>query len=57
MAMEGEDQRAQDERVAKLWQTLDTQNEGKLSLNGLRKGLNELDHREDDCAHGRRCLR
>lgn len=43
--MEDEDQRAQDERVERLWQTLDTQGEGKLSLHGLKKGLQKLDHR------------
>lgn len=44
--MEGEDQRAQDERVERLWQDLDTQGEGKLSLQGLRRGLRKMDHRE-----------
>ena len=44
--MEGEDQKAQDERVKKLWQKLDTKGEGRLDLNGLRKGLNMMDHRE-----------
>jgi solute carrier family 25 (mitochondrial phosphate transporter), member 23/24/25/41 len=43
--MEGEDQRAQDERVERLWQDLDTQGEGKLSLQGLRRGLRKMDHR------------
>lgn len=46
--MEGEDRRAQDKRVERLWQTLDTQKEGKLSLQGLRRGLHKLDHRESD---------
>ena len=43
--MEDEDQRDQDKRVEKLWQTLDTQREGKLSLHGLKRGLQKLDHR------------
>ena len=43
--MECEDQKAQDERVEKLWQTLDTRKEGQLSLNGLKSGLKRLDHR------------
>lgn len=53
--MEGEDQRAQDERVKRLWQTLDTQNEGKLSLHGLRRGLHKLDHREPGYTVGEIC--
>lgn len=44
--MEDEDQHTRDERIQKLWQTLDTQREGKLSLQGLRRGLHELDHRK-----------
>lgn len=43
--MEDNDQRAQDERVERLWQTLDTEKEGKLSLHGLKRGLENLDHR------------
>lgn len=43
--MDRESQKAQDERVEKLWQTLDTRKEGQLSLNGLKKGLGILDHR------------
>jgi len=40
-----EDQAAQDARVEKLWKDLDTQNEGQLNLNGLKKGLSKLNHR------------
>lgn len=43
--MDGEDQTAQDARVEKLWKTLDTRNEGRLNLNGLKKGLSEINHR------------
>lgn len=43
--MDGEDQTAQDARVDKLWRTLDTRNEGRLNLNGLKKGLSEINHR------------
>lgn len=50
--MEDEDQRAQDERVEKLWHTLDTQREGKLSLDGLKRGLQKLDHRRSRLAEG-----
>ena len=37
--------RAQDERVEELWQTLDPKGKGKLDLNGLREGLDRMDHR------------
>ena len=43
--MDGEDQTAQDARVNKLWKTLDTGNEGRLNLNGLKKGLSNINHR------------
>ncbi len=43
--MEGDDRKAQDEHVEKLWRTLDTRKEGQLSLNGLKSGLKRLDHR------------
>jgi len=36
---------AQDARVEKLWQTLDTRKEGQLDFNGLKKGLKKMDHR------------
>lgn len=35
-----------DQRVAKLWETLDARKEGHIDLNGLRKGLKKIDHRE-----------
>lgn len=53
--MEDEDQRAQKERVERLWQTLDTQREGKLSLHGLKRGLQKLDHRRFPWAVGKTC--
>ena len=43
--MESEDKAAREERVRKLWKRLDTRNEGRLDANGLRRGLQELDHR------------
>ena len=43
--MDGEDQTAQDARVNKLWKALDTGNEGRLNLNGLKKGLSNISHR------------
>ena len=43
--MDCEDQIAQDARVDRLWKTLDTRNEGQLNLNGLKKGLSNINHR------------
>ena len=43
--MEGKGRKAQDERVEKLWHTLDIRKEGQLSLNDLKSGLKKLDHR------------
>lgn len=42
----GESKDERDERVARLWQTLDTRKEGHIDLNGLKKGLKKIDHRE-----------
>ncbi|KAI4142382.1 MAG: hypothetical protein L6R39_004956 [Caloplaca ligustica] len=42
--MELGDQQAQDARVEKLWQTLDTRKEGHLDVRGLRRGLRKIDH-------------
>ena len=44
--MDGESQNAQDERVEKLWQDLDTRKEGQLDMKALKKGLRKIDHRE-----------
>ena len=43
--MESEDRNARGARIEKLWKRLDTKNEGKLDANGLKKGLQEIDHR------------
>ena len=43
--MESEDKVAREARVKKLWKRLDTRNEGRLDANGLKKGLQEIDHR------------
>ncbi|KAJ5690509.1 hypothetical protein N7462_004901 [Penicillium macrosclerotiorum] len=40
----GESKDERDERVARLWDTLDTRKEGHLDLNGLKKGLKKIDH-------------
>ncbi|KAJ6113531.1 hypothetical protein N7523_006848 [Penicillium sp. IBT 18751x] len=42
MAPESNDER--DERVARLWETLDTRKEGHVDLSGLKKGLKKIDH-------------
>lgn len=44
--MDRDDQKAQNERVEKLWQTLDAGKEGRLNLQGLKKGLGKMDHRQ-----------
>lgn len=38
-------QRDRDQRVAKLWETLDTHDEGQIDLKGFKKGLRKMDHR------------
>ncbi|KAI9930330.1 hypothetical protein ASPWEDRAFT_153469 [Aspergillus wentii DTO 134E9] len=40
----GESKDERDQRVAKLWETLDAQKEGQIDLNGLKKGLKRIDH-------------
>ncbi|KAJ5897663.1 hypothetical protein N7504_007951 [Penicillium tannophilum] len=40
----GESKDERDERVARLWKTLDTRKEGHIDLNGLKKGLKKIDH-------------
>lgn len=42
----GESKDERDERVARLWDTLDARKEGHIDLNGLKKGLKKIDHRE-----------
>lgn len=42
----GESKDERDERVARLWGTLDTRREGSIDLAGLKKGLKNIDHRE-----------
>lgn len=41
-----ETQNARDARIEDLWQKLDPQSKGKLDINGLKKGLARIDHRE-----------
>ena len=42
----GESKSERERRVAKLWETLDIRKDGHLDLNGLKKGLKKIDHRE-----------
>lgn len=42
----GESKDERDERVTKLWQSLGARKDGRLDLNGLKKGLKKIDHRE-----------
>lgn len=46
--MTGESNDERDERVARLWATLDTRKEGHVDLAGLKKGLKKIDHRVSD---------
>ncbi|KAJ5053969.1 uncharacterized protein L3040_000258 [Drepanopeziza brunnea f. sp. 'multigermtubi'] len=39
-----ESQNSRDARIEKLWKKLDPQNKGFLDLNGLKRGLNKIDH-------------
>lgn len=41
-----ESQNSRDARIEKLWKKLDPQGKGELDLNGLKKGLTRIDHRE-----------
>ena len=50
--MDGEDANAREARVEKLWKRLDTKHEGKLDANGLKRGLQEIDHRKHRYASG-----
>lgn len=52
MNVESSDDR--DRRIAELWKTLDTRDEGQLDLAGLKKGLRKIDHplkNADDLLH------
>ncbi|KAJ5945608.1 hypothetical protein N7454_002447 [Penicillium verhagenii] len=40
----GESKDERDERVGRLWETLDTRKEGHVDFNGLKKGLKKIDH-------------
>lgn len=44
--MTGESPDERDQRVKNLWGTLDVRREGQIDINGLKKGLKKMDHRE-----------
>lgn len=44
--MTGESEVERDQRVKNLWATLDARHEGQIDINGLKKGLKKMDHRE-----------
>lgn len=43
--MEAETEKQREERLEKLWKTLDSRGDGQIDINGLKKGLKRLDHR------------
>ena len=43
--MDDEDQSVQDARVEKLWKVLATGKDDRLNIDGLKRGLNKMDHR------------
>jgi len=42
--MPEESHQQRDQRIAKLWQRLDTGDEGQIDIKGLKKGLRKIDH-------------
>jgi solute carrier family 25 phosphate transporter 23/24/25/41 len=40
-----ESQNSREIRIEQLWSKLDPQKKGEIDLNGLRKGLQAIDHR------------
>lgn len=43
--MEEETDKERDERLKKLWHTLDASGDGQIDIHGLKKGLKKMDHR------------
>lgn len=43
--MEEETDKERDERLEKLWNTLDAGGDGQIDIKGLKKGLKRMDHR------------
>jgi solute carrier family 25 (mitochondrial phosphate transporter), member 23/24/25/41 len=43
--MDEETDKQRDERLKKLWKTLDSSGDGQIDLHGLKKGLKKMDHR------------
>ncbi|KAG0642060.1 mitochondrial carrier domain-containing protein [Tuber brumale] len=48
---ERESQKARDERLLKLFKSLDTRSEGHLDLEGLRRGLKRINHHAEHLLH------
>ncbi len=43
--MDEETDKERDERLDKLWNTLDAGGDGQIDIKGLKKGLKKMDHR------------
>ena len=43
--MDGESEAARESRILSLWKKLDTNDQGTLDVEGLKKGLKKIDHR------------
>lgn len=43
--MDEETDKERDERLKKLWNTLDSGGDGQIDIKGLKKGLKKMDHR------------
>ncbi|EFE33963.1 uncharacterized protein ARB_07427 [Trichophyton benhamiae CBS 112371] len=42
---DNEGTRERDERIERLWSSLDTRGEGQVDFKGFKKGLKKIDHR------------
>jgi solute carrier family 25 (mitochondrial phosphate transporter), member 23/24/25/41 len=49
--MDEETDKERDERLEKLWNTLDSSGDGQIDINGLKKGLKKMDHRMRTSRH------
>ncbi len=43
--MDEETDKKRNERLDKLWNTLDSGSDGQIDIKGLKKGLKKMDHR------------
>ncbi len=44
--MDEETDKERDERLNKLWNTLDSGGDGQIDVKGLKRGLKKMDHRK-----------